>query len=99
MKKIAIAGAVALACAAGAAVAQEKLRLNSNEGVVFTPRYQAARTDGEGHCLLRVWVDRKPKYMLQLTEMQQRHAARQKALGLPVTADRNWIVVKPDEIQ
>ena len=57
MKKIAIAGAVALACAAGAALAQEKLRLNSNEGVVFTPRYQAARTDGEGHCMLRVWVD------------------------------------------
>lgn len=25
--------------------------------------------------------------------------ARQKALGLPVTADKNWIVVKPDAIQ
>ena len=57
MKKIAIAGAVALACAAGAAMAQEKLRMNSNEGVVFTPRYQAATTPGAGHCLLRVWVD------------------------------------------
>jgi hypothetical protein len=57
MKKIAIAAAVALACVAGAAVAQEKLRLNSNEGVVFTPRHQAATTPGAGHCLLRVWVD------------------------------------------
>jgi len=57
MKKIAIAGAVALACAAGAALAQEKLRFQPNEGVVFTPRYQAAANAGEGHCLLRVWVD------------------------------------------
>ncbi|QJR11000.1 hypothetical protein DSM104443_02070 [Usitatibacter rugosus] len=57
MKKIVIAGAVALACAAGAAVAQEKLRFQPNEGIVFTPRYQAATTVGQGHCLLRVWVD------------------------------------------
>lgn len=57
MKKIAIAGAVALAVVAGAAAAQEKLRFNSNEGVVFTPRYQAWNNAGEGHCMLRVWVD------------------------------------------
>jgi hypothetical protein len=31
--------------------------------------------------------------------MQQQNAARQKELGLPVTADKNWIVVTPEAIQ
>ncbi|AIY40118.1 Phosphoserine phosphatase [Collimonas arenae] len=48
---------------------------------------------------VRVWVNRKDKYMQQLNAMQQQNAARQKALGLPVTADKNWIVVTPDAIQ
>lgn len=48
---------------------------------------------------LRVWVNRKDKYLVQIQAMQKKHAEAQKAQGLPVTADRNWIVVKPDQIQ
>jgi phosphoserine phosphatase len=48
---------------------------------------------------LRVWVNRKDKYMTQLQGMQTANAAKQKELGLPITADRNWIVVKPQDIQ
>ena len=31
--------------------------------------------------------------------MQEASAARQKELGLPVSADKNWVVVKPEVIQ
>ena len=48
---------------------------------------------------LRVWVNRKDKYLVQIQAMQKKHAEAQKVQGLPVTADRNWIVVKPDQIQ
>jgi phosphoserine phosphatase len=48
---------------------------------------------------VRVWVDRREKYLKQIMGMQESHAARQKELGLPVTADRNWVVVKPEVIQ
>jgi len=48
---------------------------------------------------LRVWVNRKDKYLAQIEAMQKTNAEAQKAQGLPVTADRNWIVVKPDQIQ
>ncbi|WP_296224611.1 haloacid dehalogenase-like hydrolase [Ralstonia sp. UBA689] len=48
---------------------------------------------------VRVWVNRSAKAMRLLNDMRQQHAARQEALGLPVTADKNWIVVTPDAIQ
>ncbi|TNC12880.1 haloacid dehalogenase-like hydrolase [Methylobacterium terricola] len=48
---------------------------------------------------LRVWVDRKAKYRTDIETMQKKAAADQAGNGLPVTADRNWVVVKPDEIQ
>lgn len=48
---------------------------------------------------LRVWVNRKAKYMDQITAMQKKNAESQAKLGLPVTADRNWVVVTPEEIQ
>lgn len=48
---------------------------------------------------LRVWVNRKDKYLKQIEGMQRTHAAAQKTQGLSATADRNWIVVKPDQIQ
>ncbi|HEM8496689.1 TPA: hypothetical protein U2Q01_003206 [Burkholderia multivorans] len=48
---------------------------------------------------VRVWVDKKDKQMAQIRAWSDESAAKQKALGLPVTADRNWIVVKPDAIQ
>ncbi|MBU9544619.1 haloacid dehalogenase-like hydrolase [Burkholderia multivorans] len=48
---------------------------------------------------VRVWVDKKDKQMARIRAWSDESAAKQKALGLPVTADRNWIVVKPDAIQ
>ncbi|WP_410478849.1 haloacid dehalogenase-like hydrolase [Pseudomonas sp. zfem005] len=48
---------------------------------------------------LRVWVNRKAKYMDQITAMQKKNAEAQAKLGLSVTADRNWVVVTPEEIQ
>ncbi|KDB10370.1 hypothetical protein LIG30_0713 [Burkholderia sp. lig30] len=48
---------------------------------------------------LRVWVDKKDAQMTQIRAWSDASAERQRALGQPVTADRNWIVVKPDAIQ
>ncbi|MCB1884403.1 MAG: haloacid dehalogenase-like hydrolase [Geminicoccaceae bacterium] len=48
---------------------------------------------------LRVWVDRKDKYRTQIEEMRKSYAARQAELGQDVTADKNWIDVKDEEIQ
>ncbi|WP_431207231.1 haloacid dehalogenase-like hydrolase [Burkholderia cepacia] len=48
---------------------------------------------------VRVWVNKKDKQMAQIRAWSDESAARQKSLGLPVTADKNWIVVKPDAIQ
>lgn len=48
---------------------------------------------------LRVWVDRKAKYRTDIETMQKKAATDQASNGLPVTADKNWLVVKPDDIQ
>jgi hypothetical protein len=48
---------------------------------------------------VRVWVNKKDKQMAQIRAWSDESAAQQKSLGLPVTADKNWIVVKPDAIQ
>jgi hypothetical protein len=48
---------------------------------------------------IHLWVNRKDKYMTQLNGMMAKHAAAQAKEGLPVTADKNWVIVKPDEIQ
>lgn len=48
---------------------------------------------------LRLWVDRKDKYRVQIEKMWQKLAAEQKAAGVPVTADQNWVIVKDEEIQ
>ena len=48
----------------------------------------------------RVWVARRDKYLKQIQETWiDGSAKRQAELGQPVTADKNWIFVKPDEIQ
>ena len=47
---------------------------------------------------LRIWVNRKDKNLEFMTKWYTESAAKQKALGLPVTADKNWIVVKPNEL-
>lgn len=55
----------------------------------------ATDTDKGGY---RVWVDRKPKYTAEIKQWRADAAKEQAKLGLPVTADKNWIVVKPDNI-
>ena len=48
---------------------------------------------------IHLWVNRKDKYMAQINGMMAKHAAAQAKEGLPVTADKNWVIVKPEEIQ
>ncbi|OHC64735.1 MAG: phosphorylcholine phosphatase [Pseudomonadales bacterium RIFCSPLOWO2_02_FULL_63_210] len=47
---------------------------------------------------LRIWVDRKAKYTQQMQDWRVNAAKRQAELGQAVTADKNWVVVKPDDI-
>ena len=47
---------------------------------------------------VRVWVNRKDDYLEELEEMMHKNVAAQEELGLEVTADKNWIYVKPEEI-
>jgi phosphorylcholine phosphatase len=48
---------------------------------------------------VRVWVNRKDKHMAHMRSLWEASAQRQQELGLPVTADKNWIVVRPEEIE
>ena len=48
---------------------------------------------------VHLWINRKDKYMTQLNGMIAKHAAAQAKEGLPVTADKNWVIVKPEDIQ
>ena len=48
---------------------------------------------------VHLWINRKDKYMTQLNGMMKKNAEAQAKEGLPVTADKNWVIVKPDEIQ
>ncbi|EIK98513.1 phosphorylcholine phosphatase [Pseudomonas sp. M47T1] len=48
---------------------------------------------------VHLWVNRKAKYMDQLNGMISKNAAAQAKEGLPVTADKNWVIVKPEDIQ
>lgn len=48
---------------------------------------------------IRLWVNRKDKHTATINNMMKKHAASQKALGLPVLADKNWIVVKPGDLE
>ena len=47
---------------------------------------------------MRLFVARKPDYHDRIRALQTHHAAAQSEHGHPVTADRNWIVVTPDQI-
>jgi hypothetical protein len=59
--------ALTMLSAAGFACAQEKLRFQPGEGVVFTPRHQPAPAGNpaEGHCILKVWVDDRATVMMR----------------------------------
>ena len=48
---------------------------------------------------VRVWVNRRDRYTDAVTKWAGEAAAAQKGLGLPATADKNWIIVKPEDIQ
>lgn len=50
------------------------------------------------HGGVRVWVNRKDSYMKQLDGMKRKNAARQRELGQPVTADKRWLTVTPEQI-
>ncbi|MDI9407773.1 MAG: haloacid dehalogenase-like hydrolase [Candidatus Pacebacteria bacterium] len=47
---------------------------------------------------IRVWVNRSDRHTTNTINWYNKSAASQKELGLPVTADKNWIVVKPNEL-
>jgi hypothetical protein len=48
---------------------------------------------------VRVWVNRKEKYLPKITTWYEESAKRQQELGQQATADKNWLVVKPEQIQ
>lgn len=47
---------------------------------------------------LKLWVNRKDKNVKWTLDHAKKSAEEQKKLGLPVTADKNWIIVKSEEI-
>ncbi|MGH8379809.1 haloacid dehalogenase-like hydrolase [Pseudomonas sp.] len=48
---------------------------------------------------IHLWINRKAKYMDLLNGMIAQNAAAQAKEGLPVTADKNWVIVTPEQIQ
>ncbi|AQS41428.1 MAG: Phosphorylcholine phosphatase [Candidatus Tokpelaia hoelldobleri] len=48
---------------------------------------------------LKIWVNKADSSMAVMRENMAGFAREQKKLGLPVTADKNWVIVKPDDIQ
>ena len=48
---------------------------------------------------LRIFVARQPSYHDKMRALQSHHAAAQLEHGLPVTAERNWIIVTPEDIR
>ena len=48
---------------------------------------------------MRIFVSRKPTYYDKIHALQAHHAAAQLEHGFPVTANRNWIIVTPDDIR
>ena len=47
---------------------------------------------------IHLWVNRSDKLMKQIDAMRTSFAAAQRREGQPVTADKNWVVVKPEDI-
>ena len=48
---------------------------------------------------MRIFVARQQAYHDRIHALQDLHAAAQLEHGIPVTANRNWIIVTPQEIQ
>lgn len=55
--------------------------------------------NGTAESGIHLWVNRKAKYMDQLNGMMKKNAEAQAKLGQPVTADKNWVIVTPEQIQ
>ncbi|QGM81138.1 HAD family hydrolase [Otariodibacter oris] len=47
---------------------------------------------------LRVWVDRRQKYTDQMQKWSKEASAKQTELKQEATADKNWLIVKPEEL-
>ncbi|KAF5024389.1 hypothetical protein F66182_3475 [Fusarium sp. NRRL 66182] len=47
---------------------------------------------------IHLWVDRRDSYREEIEEMIKDNARAQKKEGLPVTANKNWIFVKPADL-
>ncbi|KAF4979173.1 hypothetical protein FZEAL_4546 [Fusarium zealandicum] len=47
---------------------------------------------------IHLWVNRKESYKKEIDHMRKQFAKDQKREGLPVTANKNWVVVKPGDI-
>ncbi|KAM6511604.1 hypothetical protein FALCPG4_016607 [Fusarium falciforme] len=47
---------------------------------------------------IHLWVDRKESYSKQIRGMISDFSKAQKKEGLPVTADKNWVMVKPADL-
>ena len=47
---------------------------------------------------IHLWVNRRESYFEDLQEMISENAAAQQKEGLEVTADKNWVVVTPEQI-
>jgi phosphoserine phosphatase len=47
---------------------------------------------------IHLWINRRDAYYQQILKEQQENAKSQRENGREVTADKNWVVVKPEEI-
>ncbi|KAH7392357.1 hypothetical protein DE146DRAFT_137898 [Phaeosphaeria sp. MPI-PUGE-AT-0046c] len=47
---------------------------------------------------IHLWVNRREAYYQQILKEQEENAKAQKENGRELTADKNWVVVKPEEI-
>jgi hypothetical protein len=46
---------------------------------------------------VRIWIDRSAKHTEKMLQWRNQSATRQAELKLPVTADKNWLSIKPDQ--
>lgn len=47
----------------------------------------------------RLWINHSAHNMQTMQQLRHKAAKQQQALGLPVTADKNWLIVTPQQIQ
>lgn len=48
---------------------------------------------------IRLWVNRKGAYLSLIEQMQKQYVQDQKEAGVMVTADRDWIYLKPNDLR